>query len=46
LQTILDEAPRDSKGRLLAPNDKPSNLPERLYAQVRTREFKDWFGDW
>jgi hypothetical protein len=31
---------------LLAPNDKPSNLPERLYAQVRTKEFKDWFGDW
>lgn len=46
LQTILDEAPRDSKGKLLAPNDKPSNLPERLYAQVRTKEFKDWFGDW
>lgn len=46
LQTILDEAPRDSEGRLLAPNDKPSNLPERLYAQVRTKEFKDWFGDW
>lgn len=46
LQTILDEAPRDSKGRLLAPNGKPSNLPERLYAQVRTKEFKDWFGDW
>lgn len=46
LQSILDEAPRDSKGRLLAPNGKPSNLPERLYAQVRTKEFKDWFGDW
>lgn len=46
LQIILDEAPRDSKGRLLAPNGKPSNLPERLYAQVRTKEFKDWFGDW
>lgn len=46
LQTILDEAPRDSKGRLLAPNGRPSNLPERLYVQVRTKEFKDWFGDW
>lgn len=46
LQTILDKAPRDSEGRLLAPNGKPSNLPERLYAQVRTKEFKDWFGDW
>lgn len=46
LQTILDNAPRNSEGKLLAPNDKPSNLPERLYAQVRTKEFKDWFGDW
>ena len=46
LQTILDNAPRNSKGKLLAPNDKPSNLPERLYAIVRTKEFKDWFGDW
>lgn len=46
LQAILDNAPRDSKGKLLAPNDKPSNLPERLYAIVRTKEFKDWFGDW
>lgn len=46
LQTILDKAPRNSEGRLLAPNGKPSNLPERLYAQVRTKEFKDWFGDW
>lgn len=46
LQTILDEAPRDSEGRLLAPNGEPSNLSERLYAQVRTKEFKDWFGDW
>lgn len=43
---ILENAPRDSKGRLLAPNGRPSNLPERLYAQVRTKEFKDWFGDW
>lgn len=46
LQTILDNAPRNSEGKLLAPDDKPSNLPERLYAIVRTKEFKDWFGDW
>ena len=46
LQTILDNAPRNSEGKLLAPNDKPSNLPERLYAIVRTKKFKDWFGDW
>lgn len=46
LQDILDNAPRNSEGKLLAPNDEPSNLPERLYAIVRTKEFKDWFGDW
>ena len=46
MQDILDEAPRDSKGNLLAPNDKKSNLTERQYAQVRTKAFKDWFGDW
>ena len=46
LQDILAKAPRDSQGRLLAPNSKPSNLTERQYAQVRTKEFKDWFGDW
>ena len=46
LQDILAKAPRDSQGRLLAPNGKSSNLTERQYAQVRTKEFKDWFGDW
>ena len=46
LQDILTKAPRDSQGKLLAPNGKPSNLTERQYAQVRTKEFKDWFGDW
>ena len=45
-KAILDKAPRDSKGRLLAPNGKPSNLTEKQYAQVRTKAFKEWFGDW
>ena len=45
-QEILKNAPRDSQGRLLAPNGKPSNLTEKQYAQVRTKAFKDWFGDW
>lgn len=30
----------------LAPNGKRSNLTNRQYAQVRSKEFKDWFGDW
>lgn len=46
IQGILDKAPRDSEGNLLAPNGKKSNLTERQYAQVRTKAFKDWFGDW
>ena len=46
LQDILANAPRDSQGRLLAPNGNLSNLTERQYAQVRTKEFKEWFGDW
>lgn len=43
---ILENAPRNSKGRLLAPNDKPSDLNEYQYAQVRTKAFIKWFGDW
>lgn len=31
---------------LLAPNGKPSNLTPEQYQQVRTPEFKKWFGDW
>ena len=29
-----------------APNGKPTNLNERQWLQVRTKAFKDWFGDW
>lgn len=46
MQDILAKAPRNSEGQLLAPNGKPSNLTEKQYAQVRTKAFKDWFGDW
>ncbi len=29
-----------------APNGEPTNLTERQWAQVRTKAFKEWFGDW
>lgn len=29
-----------------APNGKPTNLTERQWVQVRTPNFKKWFGDW
>ena len=45
-KAILDRAPRNSEGRLLAPNNEVSNLTEKQYAQVRTKAFKEWFGDW
>jgi len=34
------------KSNLLAPNGKPSNLTAEQYKLVRTKAFKDWFGDW
>ena len=43
---ILKSAPRNAEGKLLAPNGEVSNLTEKQYAQVRTKAFKDWFGDW
>lgn len=33
-------------GKRLAPNGKPSKLTPEQYDQVRTPEFKAWFGDW
>ena len=29
-----------------APNGEKSNLTERQWLQVRTQNFRDWFGDW
>lgn len=46
MQDILANAKRDSEGNLLAPNGRKSNLTERQWVQVRTKAFKDWFGDW
>ncbi|MDR0507893.1 MAG: hypothetical protein LBH32_13905, partial [Dysgonamonadaceae bacterium] len=35
-----------SVGYMQAPNGKKSNLNEREWLQVRTPQFKKWFGDW
>lgn len=29
-----------------APNGNPTNLKEKQWLQVRTKAFKEWFGDW
>ena len=43
---LLNEKENFSKGGLIAPNGKPSNLTPEQYKLVRKPEFKAWFGDW
>ena len=45
MQQIKDQAIADGTF-MKAPNGKPTNLTERQWLQVRTKAFKDWFGDW
>ena len=45
LQNIKDKA--IANGTFMkAPNGKPTNLTEKQWLQVRTKAFKNWFGDW
>ena len=45
IDEIISRAKADGT-YMKAPNGKPSNLTSRQWAQVRTKAFKDWFGDW
>lgn len=46
MQSIKDKAIADGTF-MKAPNGKPTNLNnKRQWLQVRTKAFKDWFGDW
>jgi len=44
-QKIIDKAKQDGTF-MKAPNGKKSNLNEEQWVSVRTKEFKNWFGDW
>lgn len=44
-QSIIDKAKKNGTF-MKAPNGKPTNLTEKQWIQVRTKNFKDWFGDW
>ena len=44
-QNIIERA-KDNGTYMKAPNGKPTNLNEKQWKQVRTKAFKDWFGDW
>ena len=45
MQAIKDKAIADGTF-MKAPNGQPTNLNEQQWLQVRTQEFKTWFGDW
>ena len=45
MQSIKEKAIADGTF-MKAPNGNPTNLNERQWLQVRTKAFKDWFGDW
>jgi hypothetical protein len=45
MQSIKDQAIVNGTF-MKAPNGKPTNLTERQWLQVRTKAFKEWFGDW
>ncbi len=45
MDTIKQKAIADGTF-MKAPNGKPTNLNERQWLQVRTTNFKNWFGDW
>ncbi len=42
---IVERAKADGT-YLKTPNGKPTKLSPKQWAQVRTKAFKDWFGDW
>ena len=44
-QEIINKAKQEGT-YLKAPNGKDTNLTPKQWAQVRTKAFKDWFGDW
>jgi len=45
MQSIKDAAIKNGTF-MKAPNGKDTNLTERQWLQVRTKNFKNWFGDW
>lgn len=46
-ETDQIKAEAEKNGTFLkAPNGKDSNLNEKQWLQVRTKAFKEWFGDW
>jgi hypothetical protein len=45
MESIVKTA-KENGTYLKAPNGKPTKLSESQWAEVRTKNFKNWFGDW
>ena len=45
-ERAIIEYAKESGTYMKAPNGKPTRLTEKQWAQVRTKAFKSWFGDW
>ena len=43
---LFESSKKYENGGLIAPNGEQSNLTPELYQVVRTKAFKNWFGDW
>jgi hypothetical protein len=44
-ENIIEKAKSDGS-YMKAPNGNPTNLNDKQWVQVRTKAFKEWFGDW
>ena len=44
-QSIIDKAKEDGS-YMKTPNGKKTSLSDKQWVQVRTKAFKNWFGDW
>lgn len=42
----IEEEAKANGTFMKAPNGKPTNLTQKQWLQVRTKAFKQWFGDW
>lgn len=42
----IEEEAKANGTFMKAPNGKPTNLTQKQWVQVRTKAFKQWFGDW
>ena len=45
-KALIKQRAKEDGTFMKAPNGNPTNLTENQWLEVRTKAFKDWFGDW